>query len=207
MPDDSSGCRAEDCAVVGRRVEASRSRQTVDHRRAAAPKTIESCCFGRAFARCDLFDRLRARADHGRVAPGGRDGGVRLAAAADRGDPADPGAGRGLLPPSCDDLHPRRWFLHRGPGELRTTGGANRGGGTADRLCGHRRDSVRGGHGGSGLRPTGAGSLQPGDHHRLGADLLLRQPPWTPRGRPDVRGADVLVHRHAHADGRGRDRA
>ncbi len=207
MADDSSGCRAEDRAVIRRRVEARRSRQTDDHRRASSRKAVESCCFGRTFARCDLLDRLRARADHGRVAAGRGDGGVCVAAAADRGDPADPGAGRRVLPPSRDDLHPGRRVLHRGPGELRTTGGANRGGGAADRLRGHRRDPVRGGHGGGGLRDAGAGPLQPGDHRRLGADLLLRQPAWAARGRPDVRGADVLVHRHAHADGRGRRRA
>ncbi len=39
-----------------------------------------------------------------------------------------------------------------------------------------------------------------------GADLLLRQPARPARSRPDVRGADVLVHRHARADGRGRGR-
>ena len=51
-----------------------------------------------------------------------------------------------------------------------------------------------------------AGSLQPGNLGRCGAHFLLREPARIAGGGPDIRGADVLVHRHAHADDRGRGR-
>ena len=52
-----------------------------------------------------------------------------------------------------------------------------------------------------------AGPLQPANQRGCGARVLFCQPSWAAGGGPDVRGADVLVHRHAHPDGGGRRRA
>ena len=113
-------------------------------------------------------------------------------------------AGHRVVSAGCDGLHPGRRLLHRGQGELRAPDSAGRGGSAVDRLRGHRGDPVRGGHRGGGLGDTGAGPLQPGNLGRCGAHLLLREPARIAGGGPDVRGADVLVYRHAHADDRGR---
>jgi len=51
---------------------------------------------------------------------------------------------------------------------------------------------------------TGAGPLQPGNLGRCGPHLLLREPAWIAGGGPDIRGANVLVYRHARADDCGR---
>ena len=167
-------------------------------------KLSNPVALGRSFAGCDLLDRIRPRADHGRVAARCGDGRVCVVAPADRRDPADFVAGHRVVSAGCDGLHPGRGLLHRGQGELRPPHRPGRRGSAVDRLCGHRGDPVRGGHRGRGLGDTGARPLQPGNLSRCGAHLLLREPARIAGGGPDVRGADLLVYRHAHADDRGR---
>ncbi len=86
----------------------------------------------------------------------------------------DSGAGGRVVSAGRHGLHPSGRLLHRGAGQLRAPGGADRGRGAVDRLCGHRGGAGGGGHGRGGVGDTGTGSLQPGNHGRRGAHYLLR---------------------------------
>ena len=106
--------------------------------------------------------------------------------------------------PGRHGLHPRRRFLHRRAGELRTEGGADRGRVAADRLRGHRGGAVRGRDGRGGVGDPGAGPVQPGHHRRRGAVHLLCEPARLARSRNPIRAGDLRLRHHDRPDDRGR---